>query len=80
MVNKLQFLSILTAMKTPKNKIPALFNFLYETSMLNGRAVDVQYEDRTSLGILMQGSGSLPRKRKKHLRNLIQKVNKDNNN
>lgn len=60
--------------KTPKHKIPHLFKFLYETSMLNGKVVYIQYENRTSLDILMQGSVSLPRKRKKHLRNLIKKL------
>lgn len=57
-----------------------MFHFLYEISMLNGRAIDIIYPEtcRTSLDILMMGSGSLPRKRKKHLRTLIKKANENN--
>lgn len=60
-------------MKTPKNKIPSIFNFLYEVSLLNSKAVNVIHSEsnRTSLDVLMIGSGSLPRKKKKHLRKLI---------
>jgi len=60
-------------MKTPKNKIPPIFNFLYEVSLLNSKAVNVinPESNRTSLDVLMIGSGSLPRKKKKHLRKLI---------
>jgi hypothetical protein len=60
-------------MKTPKNKIPFIFDFLYELTIFNNRAILVNYPDsnRSSLDILMIGSGSLPRKKKKHLRKLI---------
>ncbi len=60
-------------MKTPKNKIPLIFDSLYELTMFSNRAILVKYPDsnRSSLDILMIGSGSLPRKKKKHLRKLI---------
>jgi hypothetical protein len=65
-------------MKTPKNKIPNLFNFLYEISILNRKAIFIKYENGSSLDTLMKGSGSLPRKRKKKLRTLIKKSFENN--
>lgn len=50
-----------------------LFPFLMEVSLLNNRALFVEYPDRdyTSHDILFEGSKNLPRKKKKKLRNLL---------
>lgn len=50
-----------------------LFPFLMEVSLLNHRAVFIEYPDSdyTSHDIMFEGSKNLPRKKKKKLRKLL---------
>ena len=49
-----------------------LFNMLKEITLLNRRAILIEYPDGyTSFDILFEGSKRLPRKQKKYIRKLI---------
>jgi len=49
-----------------------LFNFLKEVTLMNNKALYVEYQNgTTSFDILFEGSKKLPRKSKKRIRSLL---------